>query len=278
MVEPVPKITKREKEEIRERTRPRAVVLHEAILQEGVDELGRATSALAWSGLAAGLSMGFSLVTEGLLKARLPDVPWAILVTKLGYTVGFLIVVLGRQQLFTENTVTVILPLLRQRDLATFLQVVRIWSVVLAANLAGAFAFAWTIANTGVFEPEIHVAFRHIGAQAMATGEFFDTFLRAIFAGWLIALMVWLLPAAETSRVSVIILIIYVVAIGNFAHIIAGSVEVLYSVVTGGTSWRSYLAGYMIPTLLGNIVGGVSLVAALNHAQVVAGEYRKAIP
>lgn len=278
MAEPVPKITKREKEEIRERTRPRAVVLHEAILQEGVDELGRATSALAWSGLAAGLSMGFSLVTEGLLQARLPDVPWAILVTKLGYTVGFLIVVLGRQQLFTENTVTVILPLLRQRDLATFLQVVRIWSVVLAANLAGAFAFSWTIANTGVFEPEIHVAFRHIGAHAMATGGFFDTFLRAIFAGWLIALMVWLLPAAETSRVSVIILIIYVVAIGNFAHIIAGSVEVLYSVVTGGTSWRSYLAGYMIPTLLGNIVGGVALVAALNHAQVVAGEYRNAIP
>lgn len=272
MAEPVPKITKKEKEEIRERTRPRAVVLHEAILNEGMYELRRSTSALAWSGLAAGLSMGFSLVAEGLLRARLPDVPWAILVTKLGYTVGFLIVVLGRQQLFTENTITVILPLLRQRDLATSFQVVRIWSVVLAANLAGAFAFAWTIGNTGIFEQEFHVAFRHIGAQAMATGGFFDTFLRAIFAGWLIALMVWMLPAAGTSRVSVIILITYVVAIGNFAHIIAGSVEVLYAVVTGGASWWRYLSGYMAPTLLGNIVGGVSLVAALNHAQVVAGD------
>lgn len=272
MAEPVPKITKQEKEEIRERRRPRAVVLHEAILHEGVDELRRSTSALAWSGLAAGLSMGFSLVAEGLLRARLPEVPWATLVTKLGYTVGFLIVVLGRQQLFTENTITVILPLLRRRDLPTFLQVVRIWSVVLAANLAGALAFAWTAGNSGIFGPDIRESFAHIGAEAMTTGGFADTFLRAIFAGWLIALMVWLLPAAETARVSVIVIVTYVVAIGNFTHIIAGSVEALYTVVTGGASGWRYLAGYMAPTLLGNIVGGVSLVAALNHAQVVAGE------
>ncbi|MGA6993818.1 MAG: formate/nitrite transporter family protein [Candidatus Deferrimicrobiaceae bacterium] len=201
--------------------------------------------------------------------------PWTILVTKLGYTVGFLIVVLGRQQLFTENTITVILPLLRQRDLATFLQVVRIWSVVLAANLAGALAFAWTIGNAGIFEPEIPESFAHIGINAMATKGFFDTFIRAIFAGWLIALMVWLLPAAETARVSVIIIITYMVAIGNFTHIIAGSVEAIYTVVTGSGSWGRYLAGYMVPALLGNVVGGVSLVAALNHAQVTAGGNRK---
>lgn len=272
MPEPFPRITKEEKADIKERRRPRAVVLHETVLLEGTDELKRSSSALAWSGLAAGLSMGFSLVTEGLLLARLPDAPWAPLVTKLGYTVGFLIVILGRQQLFTENTITVVLPLLRRRNLATFLQVARVWAVILAANMAGALLFAWTIGNTGIFGPKIHEAFSQIGASAMATGGFFDTLLRGIFAGWLIALLVWLLPAAETARVSVIIIITYAVAIGEFTHIIAGSVEALYAVVTGGATPGRYLSGYMIPTLLGNIVGGVSLVAALNHAQVVAGE------
>lgn len=270
MVKPAPRVTREEKEAIKERRRPRAVVLHEAILNEGADELRRSTSALCWSALAAGLSMGFSLVTEGLLQARLPSAPWAVLVTKLGYTVGFLIVVLGRQQLFTENTITVILPLLRQRDLKTLRQVARIWSVVLAVNLVGALAFAWTLGHAGIFEPKIHDAFALIGAKAMATEGFFDTFLRAIFAGWLIALMVWLLPAAPEG-VSVIVIITYVVAIGNFPHIVAGSVEALYVVIKGFSVW-DYLAGYMVPTLLGNIVGGVSLVAALNHAQVVAGE------
>ena len=270
MPEPVPKITREEREAIKERRRPRAVVLHEAVLHEGVDELKRSTSALGWSGFAAGLSMGFSLVTEGLLEARLPAAPWAVLVSKLGYTVGFLIVVLGRQQLFTENTITVILPLLRNRDLRTFRQVVRVWSVVLAVNLAGALAFAWTLAHTGIFESKIHEAFGLIGARAMSTEGFFDTFLRAVFAGWLIALMVWLLPAS-TARVSVVVIITYVVAIGNFPHIIAGSVEALYAVLKGFSAW-DYLTGYMLPTLLGNIVGGVSLVAALNHAQVVAGQ------
>lgn len=87
-------------------------------------------------------------------------------------------------------------------------------------------------------------------------------------SGWLIALMVWLIPGAETSEVAVIIIITYLVGLGNLAHIIAGSVEVLYAVTSGAASWGEYFGGFMIPTLLGNIIGGVSLVAALNYAQV----------
>jgi formate-nitrite transporter family protein len=114
-----PDLDEREKKIAEDRAFAGANVIHEAIRKQGEEELRRTSSGLAWSGLAAGLSMGFSMVTQGLLSAHLPDVPWKPLVSKFGYSIGFLIVVLGRQQLFTENTLTPIIPLLQRRDAAT---------------------------------------------------------------------------------------------------------------------------------------------------------------
>lgn len=262
---------KAEQEDAERRSAPPAQVVYEAIRQEGVGELERSPSALAWSGLAAGLSMGFSLVAEGLLRAHVPDVLWRPLITHLGYSVGFLIVVLGRQQLFTENTLTVIIPLLKQRTLAVLGKVLRLWAVVLAANLVGALLFALIVGHTDVFEAEIRQNFAEIAREALR-GDFWTTVLRGVFAGWLIALMVWLLPAAESARVIVIAILTYLVALGGFAHIVAGAVEVFYLGITGAASWGEICGGFLAPTLIGNILGGVSLVAALNHAQVVSGD------
>src|SRR5689334_19120774 len=125
-------LSEREKEEAQERSTARAHVVHEAIRLEGEEELKRSSSALAWSGLAAGLSMGFSLIAEGIIRSRLPDTPWRPLLAKFGYSFGFVLVILGRQQLFTENTLTPILPLLHRRDMATLGHVLRLWAVVLA--------------------------------------------------------------------------------------------------------------------------------------------------
>jgi formate/nitrite transporter FocA (FNT family) len=253
-----------------ERQSPGGKVVYKAICKEGADELERPTSALFWSGLAAGLSMGFSLVAEGLLRAHLPDAPWRPLVAKLGYSVGFLIVILGRQQLFTENTLTPILPLLQHRDARTLGNVLRLWGVVLLANLLGTLAFGFAAARTTAFEPHLRETFLRIGDEALAHG-FGTTLVRGVFAGWLIALMVWLLPFAEAARVWVIILITYVVGLGQFSHIIAGAVEVFTAAAAGRAGWTAVFGGYIVPTLVGNILGGVTLVAALNHAQVVAG-------
>lgn len=213
--------------------------------------------------------MGFSLVAQGLIRAYLPAAPWRPLVATFGYSIGFLIVVLGRQQLFTENTLTAILPLLAHPNWHTFMRVMRLWLIVLLTNLVGALAFAMLVAHTGIFKPEVRQAFSAIGYDAFSN-DFGLVLLKAIFAGWLIALMVWLLPAAETARVHIIILITYIVGLGGFAHIIAGSVEVLYIASAGQLSWAGYLGGFLAPTLLGNIIGGASLVAALNYAQVAA--------
>ena len=268
--EPSLRLDPEEQRQVRRRTAPAARVVHEAIRREGEDELRRPASALAWSGLAAGLSMGFSLVAQGLLQAQLPDVSWRPLLVRLGYSVGFIIVVLGRQQLFTENTLTPVLPLLQRFNVRTLMLVLRLWVLVLAANLLGAMIFAWTISRGAIFPPETQRAFAAIGTEALGP-DVGTTAVRAIFAGWLIALMVWLLPLAETARVAVIGIITYVVGLGNFSHSIAGSIEVLYLVMIDQLPWSGYLGTFLLPTLLGNIIGGVALVAVINHAQVVAG-------
>jgi formate/nitrite transporter FocA (FNT family) len=92
--------------------------------------------------------------------------------------------------------------------------------------------------------------------------------LRAVFAGWLIALMVWLLPAADSARIWVIIIISYLVGLGGFPHIVAGSTETFYLVMRGEEPLAEFIVSFILPTLLGNVLGGVPLVAALAHAQV----------
>jgi len=258
-----------EEREIEQRTSPGGHIVYEAVHQEGLEELARSNSALAWSGLAAGLAMGFSLLSEAILQSRLPDAPWRSLIAKFGYCVGFLLVVLGRQQLFTENTLTVILPLLRKPDPRMFGNVVRLWLIVLACNLLGAFAIAWIMGNTDAVSVEVRQVMKELGLAAM-NYRFGTLLLRGIFAGFLIALMVWLMPVAEAARVWVIIIVTYIVGIGDFSHIIAGSVDAFYVVGIGQKTILDYFL-YIFPVLLGNIVGGSSIVAAIAHAQYIGG-------
>lgn len=260
-------LSPRQKEEVESQSRPNAALIHETIRAEGESELERAASAIVLSGLAAGLSMGFSLIVEGELHAIIPAGPARDLLANLGYTVGFLIVVLGRQQLFTENTLTPILPLLHNRDVNTLGRVLRLWGLVLAANVVGTWMFAGVVAHTDVFDAQTRHAFAEISRRGIEAG-FGVTLLRAIFAGWLIALMVWLLPAADSSRPVIIIIVTYVVALGGFAHIIAGSTDTAFLVHIGEASLQDYALRFFVPTLVGNIIGGVALVAVLNYGQV----------
>ena len=256
-----------EERESDRRKSPGGNVVYMAVLKEADEELARSSSALFWSGLAAGLSMGFSLVAEGLLRRHLPATPWAAAVAKLGYTVGFLIVILGRQQLFTEDTLIPVLPLLKRKDLATLRNVLRLWGVVLAANLLGALAFALVAERSAAFEPEVRREFLAIGHEVMKHG-FGTAVLLGVFAGWLIALLVWMLPYSESAHFFVIVTITWLVGLGHFSHIVAGAEQVFVLGWAGEKPWGTIAVGYMLPTLIGNIIGGVTLVAALGHAQV----------
>ena len=265
-------LTEEEQRTIDDHSSPSAALVHETVRAEGESELERSSLSLALSGLSAGLSIGMSLVTQGLLQQHLPDRPWRELVVPLGYSAGFLIVVLGRQQLFTENTLTPILPLLYHRKLSILRHVLRLWGLVLTANLAATWLFALFLAKSDVFPPETKAAFAAVSASAYAH-PFGQTFLSGIMAGWLIALMVWVLPAAGELRALMIVFMTYLIGLAKLSHSIASSVDAFYLVDLGRHGWGDYFGVFFVPTVLGNIAGGTVLVAVLNFGQV-AGEIK----
>jgi formate/nitrite transporter FocA (FNT family) len=262
-----PHLDREERSQAAQHAAPRAVVIHEIIREDGEQELERTNLALALSGLAGGLSMGFSFLSETLLRASLPDTPWRHTIESFGYSVGFIIVVLGRQQLFTENTLTAILPVVTRRDTATLMSAARLWGVVLAANIVGTWLFALMVHAPGVFTPDVTAAFQSIATEAIPP-VFGVTLLKAFFAGWLIALMVWILPSAQAARLWVILIITYIVSLAHLSHVVAGSAEAAYAVLSGTAGFSEYLMGFLIPTLLGNVIGGVLLVTVLNHGSI----------
>ena len=161
-------LTREETRSVAQRKRLRAAVVYEIIRVEGEGELARSFGALWWSALAAGLSIGFSVLAQGMLKAYLPNTPGAAIVENLGYSVGFLIVILSRQQLFTENTLTVVLPVIARKEWKWLPAMLRLWGIVLAANLVGCFLFAAFLAYSGALSPEIADGIKAVGAKLMA--------------------------------------------------------------------------------------------------------------
>jgi formate/nitrite transporter FocA (FNT family) len=156
-------------------------------------------------------------------------------------------------------------------DLAKLGSLLRLWSVVFAGNLVGAALFAYGILHMQLFDHATHEALVGIGTEVMGNSPW-QMFTKGILAGWLIATMVWLVPAAEQARITVIVLTTYLIALGGFTHIIVGSVEVLYLVFSGGTGFGDYVVHFGLPTLLGNIVGGSCIFALISHAQVRGDE------
>jgi formate-nitrite transporter family protein len=244
-----------------------APLTHEVVRREGMKELHRSASALAWSGLAGGLAVGLSVFARAVLHEKLPETTWRPLVTAFGYAVGFLVVVLGSQQLYTTNTLTPIVPLMAERTRDMLRKVVKLWSIVLVANLVGAFLFAWAAARTTVFTSGVRHAIHALALHATDPAAM-EIFASAIVAGFIVALMTWMLPAAKEAHVWVIVAMAWLIGAGELAHVIVGSVEAFYLLVLGDISFGRAVGGYILPALLGNTIGGVALVATVNHAQV----------
>src|SRR5690349_4335209 len=264
-------LSRKEQGEVEQKRPPRVAVLHETIRLEGEEELSRSLLALSLSALAAGLTMGFSMLARGLLHRHLGSVPGAFLIESLGYPFGFLVVILARQQLFTENTMTAVLPLMTHPSLRKLGSLLRLWSVVFAGNLVGTALFAYGILHMRLFDEGTQAELLGIGTEVMGNSPL-QMFTKGVVAGWLIATMVWLLPAAEHARISVIVITTYLIALGGFTHIIVGSVETFYLMFAGGLSLVGFVAHFALPTLAGNVVGGSCIFALISHAQVRGDE------
>ncbi|MFJ4384309.1 formate/nitrite transporter family protein [Pseudomonas sp. NPDC089408] len=265
--EKTPGLSADEEQEVSHNQPPRAAVLHEIIRYQGDQELERTLAALWWSALAAGLSMGLSLMAMGLFYARLPEGDSAQVVASIGYSAGFLAVILARQQLFTENTLTAVLPVMTSPTLSNFGRLLRLWSIVLFGNLAGTLLVAWVMLELPIFDSKTDVAFLEVGRKVMKN-DISQMFAKGIVSGWMIATMVWMIPSMEHAKIWIILMITYLMALGDFTHIVVGSVEVSYLVWAGDETWRSFWLEFALPTLAGNIIGGSFIFGLISHAQV----------
>ena len=254
-------------QEVEDAAHLRPATVYEIVRQEGEGELRRPVKSLWWSGVAAGVTLSTSLYAQAFLLYRLPDAEWRPLIVALGYPIGFLIVIFGRLQLFTENTITVILPLLADRTRKNLYCVARIWSVVFAANIVGTLLSAWLavyreFAGTEQLQAALELS-RHLAEKGPV-----DIMLSGVLAGFFVAALVWTLPDAKGNEFLLIFGITYVIAIGDFAHVIVGAAEVFLLMFSGELPLLETLYAFVLPSFVGNVLGGTGLFAMLAYAQV----------
>jgi formate-nitrite transporter family protein len=250
--------------------RPTADEIYEQVSRNARHELDRSALGLAISGLAGGMTMGLTALSTSIVIAILGPAPAARFVADLLYPIGFIAVILGRAQLFTENTLYPVALMLAERRHGW--KTLRLWAIVFPSNVAGAFLFAMLAVKTGALRPEFVTAMTHLGLEAagVATAH---VFWSGVIGGWIIALVAWLVSGSHsiTGSVMLIGLLTFVVGLGSFAHCIATSGEILAAILDHQLAASRYFA-WLVPATLGNICGGVLLVTLLEYGQVKGGE------
>jgi formate/nitrite transporter FocA (FNT family) len=265
--EPADGLSDTEVDSVDERKSGSAKVVHEVIRLQGDEELGRPLASLLFSGFAAGVAISASILAEAFLQTRLPDAPWTELVSSFGYCVGFVIVIMGNLQLFTESTVTAVLPLATNPTRRNLGRLFRLWAAVFVANMAGTLFVALLVSRQVIVDAEQLSATMEV-SRSILRHDAFTTFLVGMPAGFLVASIAWILPNARGSEFWVIVTITYVIALGGFSHVVAGSGEAWLLWLQGEVSLFDATCRLILPSLLGNIVGGTGLFAVLAHGQV----------
>lgn len=263
-----PHLSHQEKHDVDKHRSLSSVAVYAVVRSQGVEELRRPASSLWWSGIAAGLCLSTSVLAEGVLHASFSGHPYQEVIENFGYTVGFVLVILGRLQLFTENTVTPILPLLAERSARMLVATARLWGIVFLANLVGTFITALVTLKFETARPEYIAAMLEV-AQHYADHSALEALFYGIPAGFFIAALVWIMPSSRGYELLTIMLITYLIAMGGFTHVIAGSAEAFLLLIEGRIEITETVFRLILPTLIGNVVGGTGLFALLAYAQVM---------
>jgi formate-nitrite transporter family protein len=260
-------------EQVKQSTEPEAGTLysasemHDHVMEVAEEELERPFGELIVSAVASGLLVGFSFLAASFLVHHGPPNHRELLVAA-AYPLGFVFVVLAQHQLFTENTLEPVLPVLEKRDAKSLRKMLRLWAIVLPGNLIGTTIFGVVIARTPALEPSMHTPLTEVALDILKGGAWI-VFYKAIWAGWLIALMAWLLASTRdtTAQIILIWLATAPIAAFGFRHSIAGAAEAAYLVAAGTISLGDAVFTFELPALAGNVIGGVVLVAMVNHGQ-----------
>ncbi len=257
----------REKMAVEEHEKLSPRLVYEIIRRDAAEELDRPTAALIFSGIAAGLVISFSFVFKAIIASYIPtDAIWTDLITNFGYTIGFLIAILGHMQLFTENTITTVVPLFKPFTLDKLRAVGRLWGIVILCNIIGTALASLFFLTTDLFTPNIDKALDEL-AHHVASFSATQNLLKGVMSGLLIAALVWMLPSVS-NKFLVIFFMTYLIGLGDFTHVVVGSTEMSYLVWQGEASLGEYLFNFLIPTTIGNIIGGTGVFTLLIYGQV----------
>ncbi|ADW67270.1 formate/nitrite transporter family protein [Granulicella tundricola] len=250
-------------------SRPSAQDIYNQVAKNARQELKRSSVSLGISGFAGGTFMGLTALGTAIALSMLGHSPGAVMISRMFYPVGFIVVILGRSQLFTENTLYPVALILSEKK--EFWNTLRLWGVVLPANVLGAFAFASLVSLTPALNPRFIEALTQLGLDAMANPAQ-TVFWSGVMGGWIIALTAWLVSGSHSITGSVMIIwtLTFLVGLGNFAHCIATSGEVFIAILTHHAPWMAY-PHWFFPAVAGNICGGVGMVTLLEYGQVIYG-------
>lgn len=248
----------------------------EPIVREGEQKLRRSTVDLALSGLVAGLDISFGALAMGVIAGRLHagfhlGLHGALFLATFFYPLGFIFVILGRSELFTENTLTPVAGLLAGEG--TLPSLLRYWLLIFATNIAGAVLFSLIVSRVDVVFDPYRAVYRAMGTQLIAL-PVLQILLGGILAGWLVALIAWLVEATPggVSHILVIYIPAYLIAGLGLFHCIIGTTEVLLGMFAGApVTWLDWLGHFLLPTTVGNIIGGVTFVTGLKGLQAWSG-------
>lgn len=244
-------------------------------LETGLAEYNRSSSSLFISSLTAGLEIGFSVFLMGivytLFHGQMSEAALHIALA-CSYPIGFLLVVIGRSELFTEHTNLALYPILEKKK--SILQLFQLWGTILAGNLLGGFfigAFlCWIGPAMDIISSE---AFVHL-ADKMLKFDYTVILGSALLAGWLMGLLSWLLSAAKEtiSRILIVIIITIVIGMGGLHHSIVGSIEIFAGLLLSPEiGWNDYLPVQLL-AILGNLIGGTFFVATLKYSHVTRAD------
>jgi formate/nitrite transporter FocA (FNT family) len=238
------------------------------VIEDGQSQLERASAGLAFSGLVAGLCVSFGAVATAVF-AGLTGGPG--LVPILFSPLGFIIVIVGQAELFTAHTVNASAATLK--DFGYMRSLLRLWVVIFVFNLLGTVFFAAFMVYGKVLSPSA-LGFLIEEANKLLGYGFWSMIIKGVLGGWLVGLMPWLVASSEdtiSEFFSVYALALLVPAAG-LPHCIVGSVEFLMGVFAGEIPPLQFLGAFLLPTTIGNVIGGLFLVTLLNWGQVLGSK------
>lgn len=248
-------------------SKPSAEDIYEQVAKNARQELKRPSISLSLSGFGGGIFMGLSALGPAIVLSILGTTSGAQMIARMFYPMGFIVVIIGRSQLFTENTLYPVALVLAEKK--QFWNTLRLWSVVLPSNVLGALTFASLCALSPALSRPVVDSLSQLGLDALAKTTP-EVFWSGVMAGWIIATAAWLVSSSHsiTGSVMVIWMLTFIVALGNFAHCIATSGEILTAVLLHKATVVNYVRWFG-PAVAGNVCGGIGMVTILQYGQVM---------